>query len=115
MNAKTIILSIIGLLIFLGTCAALYYLAFYENTIYYTQVDNEFVKNVKTNAHFKYEYTLTSYTDEGKEKSVTFRTTRVLKEDAYLKLKVMLTRGVISWEEVNTSELPEKVKEIYNE
>ena len=48
-------------------------------------------------------------------KEVTFKTSRELKDDAYLKLDVMLTRGVKSWEEVQYDELPDKVQEQYDE
>ena len=51
---------------------------------------------------------------EGKEKEVTFKTNRELREDAYLKLEVMLTRGVTNWEEVQFDEMPKEVQEKYN-
>ena len=47
------------------------------------------------------------------KKEVTFKTSRELKEDAYLELEVMLTRGVKSWQEVQFDKLPDKVKEKY--
>ena len=50
----------------------------------------------------------------GKSKEITFQTTRELREDAYLKLKVMMTRGVVNWEEVQFDEMPESVQEQYN-
>ena len=52
--------------------------------------------------------------DNFKKKEIKFRTSRELKEDSYLKLEVMVTRGVKSWEEVQVNELPEKVKTALN-
>jgi len=63
----------------------------------------------------RYEYTLDAYNEKGNSKEVTFKTSRELKDDAYLKLDVMLTRGVKSWEEVQYDELPDKVQEQYDE
>lgn len=114
MTAKKITLGAFIIILFLGVCALIFYLAFYENKDYYTKIDNEKVEKIKSNDDFKYEYKLTTYDKYGKEKEITFQTTRVLKEDAYLKLKVMLTRGVISWEEINVENLPQEVKEKYN-
>ena len=61
----------------------------------------------------KYQYTLTAYDEKGKKKEVTFKTNRELREDAYLKLEVMLTRGVTNWEEVQFDEMPKEVQEKY--
>ena len=62
----------------------------------------------------RYEYTLDAYNENGKSKEVTFKTSRELKDDAYLKLDIMITRGVKTWEEVQFDDLPDKVQEKYN-
>ena len=54
------------------------------------------------------------FSENGKKKEIKFRTSRELKEDSYLKLEVMVTRGVKTWEEVQANELPEKVKTALN-
>jgi len=61
----------------------------------------------------KYEYTLDCYNENGKKKEIKFKTSRELKEDAYLMLEVR-TFGVHTWKEVQTNELPEKVKTALN-
>ena len=61
----------------------------------------------------KYEYTLDSYNENGKKKEIKFKTSRELKEDAYLMLEVRIL-GVHSWKEVQVNELPEKVKTALN-
>jgi len=61
----------------------------------------------------KYEYTLDCYNENGKKKEIKFKTSRELKEDAYLMLEVR-TFGVHTWKEVQRNELPEKVKTALN-
>ena len=55
-----------------------------------------------------------AYDKNGKEKEVQFKTSRELREDAYLELEIMATRGVVNWKEVQVNELPDKVKEEIN-
>lgn len=109
---KNFILTIIGIILFFGACIAIYYFSFYENTTYYTLIDNTKVKKVD-DTDMPYEYKLKSYTEDGKEKNIKFYTVRELKEGAYLKLEYMLLRGVTKWEEVTYEDLPNKLKEIY--
>ncbi len=59
----------------------------------------------------KYQYTLVAYNKNGKEKEVQFKTTRELREDAYLELEIMSARGVVNWKEVQVNDLPNNVKE----
>lgn len=80
--------------------------------IYYSQIDNENMKVLDTTDDLKYEYTLDCYDKSGKEKELTFKTVRELKQDAYVLLEVR-SLGVHKWEEVQFSELPEKVQEKY--
>ncbi len=77
-------------------------------------VDNSKIASIPETGGMKYEYTLDCYSENGKKKEIKFRTSRELKEDSYLKLEVMVTRGVKSWEEVQVNELPEKVKTALN-
>ena len=51
---------------------------------------------------------------DGKEKEIKFKTSRELREDAYLELEVMQIRGVVNWREVQQDELPEDVKTAMN-
>ena len=60
------------------------------------------------------EYTLTAYNKNGKEKEVQFKTSRELREGAYLELDIMQMRGVVNWREVQQNELPEDVKTAMN-
>ena len=89
-------------------------LYFFENykLIYYTQIDNTKIEKVSSSDNMKYEYTLDCYNETGKKRELKFKTSRELKEDAFLKLEVK-TFGVHSWEEVQYNELPEKVQANY--
>lgn len=104
----------IGIIVFILFLYGIYYLLVIQNSEYYTQIDNSKVESLSTTDNMKYQYTLTAYDEKGKKKEVTFKTNRELKEDAYLKLEVMLTRGVTNWEEVQFDEMPKEVQEKYN-
>lgn len=102
-----VILSSIAFILFLGI---LVYNLEYKKITYYTQIDNNKIKELTTTDSMKYEYELTAYDEEGKSKKITFKTTRELKDKAYLKIKYMYISGVNSWEEVNYYNLPNKVQ-----
>lgn len=77
-------------------------------------IDNTKIEKVSSDDDMKYKYTLKCYKENGKEKEITFKTSRELREDAYLKLEVRSIGGVNAWEEVQYNELPEKVKAVYS-
>lgn len=102
---------IYAILVSILICAGvIYFMEFYDK-IYYTQIDNTKVENISSTDDMKYEYTLNCYDKNGKMKEIKFKTSRELRENAYLKLKVKAL-GVHSWEEVQESELPEKVNTV---
>lgn len=105
---------VIGVIVICVMVGFGYYLLVYQGSDYYTQIDNTKLERLSTTDDMKYEYTLTAYEKNGKEKEVKFKTSRELREDAYLKLEYMLLRGVKTWEEVQANELPEKVKIVFN-
>ena len=82
-----------------------YYFTFQEYTMYYAKIDNTKMNLVE--GDMQYEYTLTAY------KEIKFKTSRELKQDAYIELKYMIVRGVVSWKEVYYEELTNKVQEKY--
>ena len=108
-NIKGKVFAGVGIILVILVFCLVYWLLFYQNTTYYTKIDNTKVE-ILDSGDMRYEYTLDAYNKNGKEKEVTFKTSRELKEDAYLELEVMLTRGVKSWQEVQFDELPDKVK-----
>ena len=104
----TAVIIVIALMI-----VAFYFLCIHK-TVYYTQIDNTKIEELPGNDDMKYQYTLMAYNKNGKEKEIQFKTTRELREDAYLELEVMSIRGVINWKEVQEEELPEDVKTAMN-
>ena len=92
----------------------LFYLVFEQKSEYYVQIDNSKIEQISRTDNMKYKYTLTGYNKNGNSKELEFNTSRELREGAYLKLEVMLLRGVINWEEVNQDELPDKVSKELN-
>lgn len=101
----------VSLIILLAFGVMYYFMENYE-AIYYTQIDNAKIQSISTMDDMKYEYTLEAYNEQGRKKEIKFKTSRQLRQDAYLKLELR-TMGVHSWEEVQYDELPEKVKVNY--
>lgn len=113
-SLKEKIPMIIAVIVAIAICVgAFYFLEGYE-AVYYTQVDNTKIQAVSASDEMKYEYTLDCYNANGNKKELKFKTSRELREDAYLMLKVRVI-GVHTWEEVQYNELPEKVKTNYTE
>ncbi len=100
-----ILTVIIAIIIGVG---AIYFMEFHE-TIYYTQIDNSKLEQIPSSDNMGFEYTLDCYNPSGKRREIKFKTSRELREDAYLMLEVKIL-GVHSWKEVQYEELPEKVK-----
>lgn len=113
MSVKNVVISVIAIILFIGGCIFGFYMLFYQNSNYYTIIDNSKYERIDDN-DFNYKYTLPCYDEEGNKKEISFETSRELRSDAYIKIKYMITRGVISWEEVKYEELPNKVKEKFN-
>ncbi len=106
-----VIIAIIAIAI----CGVALYIIEFGEDVYYTQIDNTKIEKISSDDNMKYKYTLKCYKESGKEKELAFKTSRELREDAYLKLEVKSVTGVHSWEEVQYNELPEKVKANYTE
>ena len=87
-----------------------YYFLVVHKDQYYTQIDNTKMEEISGTDDMKYQYTLTAYNKNGKEKEVKFKTSRELREGAYLELDVMQMRGVVKWREVQADDLPDDVK-----
>ena len=105
---------IIATIIVIALIFGAYYILFVHKDIYYTQIDNTKIEQISNTDDMKYQYTLMAYNKNGKEKEIKFKTSRELREDAYLELEVMSIRGVINWKEVQEEELPEDVKTAMN-
>lgn len=110
--------AIVGIVIALAVLIGAWFLLFDPpRTDYYTQIDNSKCEEnrsdggvVDLTGKMEHLYTLQSYTADGKEKEITFGTDRILKDKAYLKLEYAPLRGVLAWSEVSCEELPQSVK-----
>ena len=105
---------IIGVILFIILCGIAYYYIFEKDYIFYTQIDNTKLSELAKSSSMKYEYNLAMYDENGERKNISFKTSRQLKEGAYLKIKYYPISGVNKWEEVTTEYLPEKVKLKYD-
>ena len=112
-NIKEKIPMIIAIIVAIAICGIAFYFMELHQAVYYTKIDNTRVEKISANDNMKYQYTLDCYNENGKKKEIKFKTSRELRENAYLKLEVMLVTGVHSWEEVQYNELPDKVKANY--
>lgn len=111
-NLREKIPMIVAIVIGLTLCIGIYYFLEYYNEVYYTKIDNTKVEKISSSDEMKYEYTLDCYDKNGNKKELKFKTSRELREDAYLLLEVRII-GVHSWEEVQYNELPNQVKVKY--
>ena len=105
---------IIAVIIVVALIVGAYYFLVIHKDLYYTQIDNTKIQEESGSDDMKYQYTLTAYNKNGKEKEVQFKTSRELREGAYLELDVMQMRGVVNWREVQVDDLPEDVKTAMN-
>lgn len=113
-DVKEKIPMIIAVIAVIALLVILFYLFFEQKSEYYVQIDNSKIEQISRTDNMKYKYTLTGYKENGNSKELEFNTSRELREGAYLKLEVMLLRGVINWEEVEIDRLPEKASKEMN-
>ena len=113
-SLKEKIPMIIAVIITICIIIGAYYFLIVHKDLYYTQIDNTKVEEVSGSDDMRYEYTLTAYSKNGKAKELKFKTSRELREGAYLELEVMKMRGVVNWREVQINELPENVGKAMN-
>ncbi len=109
MKRKTIGICSVAVIVVCCIIGCLYYLQNNES-FYYTQINNSKIKELPESSDMKYEYTLYCFSGKGKKKELKFKTSRELKEGAYLSLEVGAF-GVHKWEEINYSDLPSKVQD----
>ena len=106
---KNKLFMIITAILILGCCIGICYYVEDYHKVYYTKIDNTKIKKLSTNDSMKYEYSLESYNEKGRKKKLKFKTSRELREGAYLHLEVRIF-GVYKWMEVEFIDLPEKVQ-----
>ena len=109
MKVKIAIVTAVVLFFVCGLVGGAYYLENYD-AVYYAQIDNTKAKELSADSDMKYEYTLDCHNEDGKQKELTFKTYKELREGAYILLEVK-SLGVHKWEEVQFDDLPQAVQE----
>ena len=99
--------------VFVCLCCFSYFYLFESDRIYYTQVDNTKLEVLNSRDSMRFKYTLVMYDKNGHSKKIDFKTSRKLKEDAFLEVKYYNLSGVNSWREVGYDVMPNKVKKKY--
>ena len=107
MKTRTIVMLILWFVILTIAVAGLLYLTLFTDTICYTQVDNARVTEIVPRGGMYYRYELPGYDAVGHQRTLSFETARLLREDAWLLVKVAPIRGVTAWEEVQPEAIPE--------
>ena len=96
MSSKKKIGIVIVVAVLAITFMTVAFLTTQTNTDYYTQIDNRWVTDIAPHGAMNYKYTLVAYDESGNAKDVTFETSKVLTDGAYLCLKVAPIRGVVA-------------------
>ena len=98
---------VLCVLIFCTCCGVAFHPFENYEEFYYTKVDNTKIKKLSSSDDYnmKYEYELDCYNQNGKKKKYKFKTSRELREGAYLSLLVRFT-GVNKWQEAKYDEIP---------
>ncbi|HDR8066745.1 YxeA family protein [Bacillus thuringiensis] len=83
---------------------------------YYVQITTDGKEGVSKSMDDKvmgkeYEYTLSGFDKEGKEKELEFKAQKNLRKEAFIRVYHSEKKGVTAWEEVQEDELPKKAKE----
>ncbi|MED1112053.1 YxeA family protein [Bacillus paramycoides] len=82
---------------------------------YYVQITvdgKEYNSKASNGETYKdYQYKLTGFDKDGKEKELEFNAQKNLRKEAFLRVYYSDKKGVTAWEEVKKDELPAKVKE----
>ena len=83
---------------------------------YYVQITTDGKEGVSKSMDDKvmgkeYEYTLSGFDKEDKEKELQFMAQKNLRKEAFIRVYHSEKKGVTAWEEVQEDELPKKAKE----
>ena len=118
-KSKTVLLAavVLALILVAGICSmGIFYQSTTDNAEnLYSQIDNQKIAPITPHGGMNYRYTLPAYTESGAGKNLELDTSRELKDGAYILVRIAPLRGVVSWEEVDYSDLPANVKAHYSE
>ena len=106
MTNRSLFMLLLWFVIILIAIAGLFYLTIFTDATYYVQVDNARVTEITPRGGMYYRYDLPGFNDKGQARSLSFETSRILRDEAYLTLHVAPLRGVTRWEEVQPEDIP---------
>lgn len=94
-----------------GGCAS-------ESGVWYTRADNDYAQKHDTGGSpvdlsgaggMEYSYTLPCWSAAGQEQELTFGSDDLIQEGTYLQIETQFLRGVTSWKEISSSEVPQDI------
>ncbi|EKF50884.1 YxeA family protein [Lactococcus garvieae] len=100
---KKILLILAAALVLIGGGYSWYH-ASYGGTSYYVKIREDGGQQLT-----RYNYKMDGLDSKGKKKELEFMSHHNLRHEAYLKVLNNNKKGVISWEEVQRNDIPEKV------
>lgn len=110
---KKVLVGIIALILIVIGGGYAWYNTAYGGDSYYVHIQEDGVakkeKDDSGQEFTRYYYTLTDYDEKGASKELEFTGSHNLRQDAYLKVIYNDKKGVTSWEEVQKSDIPQKV------
>lgn len=109
---RKLVIGVVAAIVVIGGCAWFLGAVTGDPSPRWTQVDNERFETLQ-DSDMQYQYRLESYDADGAGEESTFKTERMLRDSAFLRLETLPFRGVVSWEEVSYDELPATVQEKY--
>ncbi|WP_349652066.1 YxeA family protein [Lactococcus lactis] len=96
-----------GLISFLGYN---YFTSYYQGEKYYVKIKKDGLPlkpdHYKGKTYQDYDYIVSAYNKKGEQKQLEFTADHKLKHNAYLELIYKKNKGVMSWEEIKKSKVP---------
>ena len=114
MKTRTILLLTLWFIIIIIAMVGLFYLTFFTDSTWYIQIDNTRLTDVTPRGGMYYRYELTAWNESGRERKLTFETSRILRDGAYLRLNVAPLRGVTDWTEIQPDDVPAAAWEAFS-
>lgn len=106
MKTRTLLLMLLWFCLVMTAVIGLFWLTLGTENVYYAQVDNERVVERVPRHGMYYTYELPAFDQAGEARTLSFETSRILRDGAYLKITVAPIRGVTAWEEVDFDAIP---------
>lgn len=110
---KKLLIVSMGLTLCLLTACSSQPLQTIGSTKYYAEMDDD-GEEYEDSGHTRYKYNLLGFDEEGESKELSFTAGHPLKQGAYLQVYYKKDE-IVTYEEVNAEEIPEKAQELLAE